>query len=439
MRYTEREVLQFVEENDVKFVKLMFCDVFGNLKTISVLSNELPKIFKNGYAFDATQMDGFMGVYEMDLVLKPVLDTLSLLPWRPQQGRVMRLFCSICREDGAPFAGDGRHYLAAAVERAKKAGLDFKIGTSCEFYVFELDEKGLPTKIPHDNAGCCESAPGDRGENLRRDICMTLEQMEIYPESSRHEAGPGQNEIDFVSSAPLNAADNLVTFKNTVKSVASRNGLYASFMPKPLPDKSGSSLQVILTCTKNGGDVFELRDGCCTRLADRMLGGLLKNLPAMSVFLNGITNSYARMEAIGSMKFVSWTRCNLGNPIKLRRTSGGCNGIMIRTPDNTCNPYFALGLIINACMDGIENDIPAGEPVSMDIAKAGREEQSKFDRLPKNLKEAVVTAENSGFIRSNMPEEVLDYILAKKKAICSDFEQAQNKEIYETVKFFYTL
>ena len=318
MRYTEREVLQFVDENDVKFVKLMFCDVFGNLKAISVLSSELPKIFKQGYAFDATQMDGFMGVYETDLVLRPVLDTLSLLPWRPQQGRVMRLFCSIARADGSEFAGDGRGYLLKAVERAKKSGFDFKVGTSCEFYVFELDDKGLPTRIPHDNAGCCEAAPADRGENLRRDICMTLEQMEIYPESSRHEAGPGQNEIDFISSAPLSAADNLVTFKNTVKSVANRNGLYASFMPKPLPDKCGSSLQIMLSCTKNGENVFAQREGCLTTIADRMLGGLLHNLPAMTLFMNGVTNSYARMEAIEPLRHVAWTKYNLNVPVRLR-------------------------------------------------------------------------------------------------------------------------
>ncbi len=183
MGYTEREVLQFVDENDVKFVKLMFCDVFGNLKAISVLANELPKVFKNGYWFDASKMDGFMGVCDMDLVLVPVLDTLSLLPWRPQQGRVMRLFCSIFREDGTPFEGDGRHYLDNAVKRAKNMGLNFKVSTSCEFYVFELDDKGLPTKIPYDTAGCCDVAPVDRAENLRRDICMTREKMEIYPKS----------------------------------------------------------------------------------------------------------------------------------------------------------------------------------------------------------------------------------------------------------------
>ncbi len=435
MGYTEREVLQFVDENDVKFVKLMFCDVFGNLKAISVLANELPKVFKNGYWFDASKMDGFMGVCDMDLVLVPVLDTLSLLPWRPQQGRVMRLFCSIFREDGTPFEGDGRHYLDNAVKRAKNMGLNFKVSTSCEFYVFELDDKGLPTKIPYDTAGCCDVAPVDRAENLRRDICMTLEQMEIYPKSSRHEAGPGQNEIDFNSSEPISAADNLISFKNTVKSVSSRNGLYASFMPKPLPDKSGSCLQIGLSCTKGSDDVFAQRDGSLTVLASRMLGGLLKNLPDMTLFFNGVTNSYSRIAALDSMQHSVWTDLNINAPIRMRRTKDGSGALTIRTPDNTCNPYFAIGLILNACLDGIECGYSANEP----IKTAQEAKETDCSKLPTSLQEAVEMAESSDFIKKNTNERMLEYIIDKKRSMCVDFEQAQNKEIYETVKFFYTL
>lgn len=435
MKYTEREVLQFVSENDVKFVKLMFCDVFGNLKAISILSSELPTVFKYGYSLDVSEMDGFMDMYESDLLLRPVLDTLSLLPWRPQQGRVMRLFCSIFCEDGSTFEGDGRHYLAKAVERAKTHGLEFKIGTSCEFYVFELDDKGIPTKIPHDTASCCDAAPADRGENLRRDICMTLEQMEIHPESSRHEAGPGQNEIDFVASPPMKAADNLVTFKNTVKSVASRNGLYASFMPKPLPDKSGSSLQIILRCTRNGGDVFEIKDGCMTGCAQKMIGGLIKNLKDMSIFLNGITNSYNRLRAIETMGYAAWSACNLNTALRIKKNRRTGNGLMLRTPDNTCNPYFALGLIINACIDGIES----GETACAPADAASLYDAGRFAKLADTLEEAVKAAEESEFLNKNMPQTMLSYTIGKKKAMCAEYEQAQEKEIYETVKYFYTL
>ena len=220
MKYTQREVLQFLEENDVKFVKLMFCDIFGALKNISVISGDMRKIFEDGLLFDASKFPGFMNIFTTDLVLHPDPDTLNLLPWRPQQGRVVRMFCNITYPDGTPFEGDGRYFLKKAVDFARERGYNFQIGTSCEFYVFHKDENDFPTKIPQDHAGCCDAAPIDKGENLRRDICLTLEQMEIFPESSRHENGPGQNEIDFQCSGALKAADNLVTFKNVVKSVA---------------------------------------------------------------------------------------------------------------------------------------------------------------------------------------------------------------------------
>ena len=265
---------------------------------------------------------------------------------------------------------------------------------------------------------------------------MTLEQMEIYPESSRHEAGPGQNEIDFISSAPLSAADNLVTFKNTVKSVANRNGLYASFMPKPLPDKCGSSLQIMLSCTKNGENVFAQREGCLTTIADRMLGGLLHNLPAMTLFMNGVTNSYARMEAIEPLRHVAWTKYNLNVPVRLR--GGEKNGyLMLMTPDNTCNPYFAIGLVINACMDGIENAISAGEPVLHEAAAA--DGAGEFGIIPKDLREAVKTAGESKFIKKTLPAELVEYVAKCKNAMSDEYEAAQDREIFETARFFYTL
>ena len=436
MKYTEREVLQFVQENDVKFVKLMFCDVFGNLKAISVPSEELPSVFRYGYFFDASRMEGFMGVCDTDLVLHPVLDTLSLLPWRPQHGRVMRMFCSISRANtGEPFEGDGRHFLADAVSRAKKLGLEFRVGTSCEFYVFALDAKGLPTKIPHDTAGKCDVAPADRGENLRRDICMTLEQMELSPSASRHESGPGQNEIDFNASSPLSAADNLITFKNTVKSVSGRDGLYASFMPKPLPDKSGSSLQITISCTLNGDDVFRLSDGEMSPNAAKMTGGLLSSLPAMTLFLNGVTNSYARLNSVGDMHSLAWSDCNMDTALRLSHTPDGTGTLTLRTPDNTCNPYFAIGLILNACIDGLEKGADLPEPVRPDSTYL----LSGTASLPLTLEDAVKTASESELLHSVLSEGLLAYVLDKKKNMCAEFEAAQDKEIYEDVKFFYSL
>ena len=330
MKYTEREVLQFIEENDVKFVKLMFCDIFGSLKSISVMSSELPKIFRNGLVFDASKIPGFMNVYTTDLVLHPDPGTLALLPWRPQQGRVVRFYCAIKYPDGTAFEGDGRFFLQNAISYAKSKGYNFQIGTSCEFYVFQKDENDIPTKTPHDYAGYCDVAPVDKGENLRRDICLTLEQMDIYPESSQHEKGPGQNEIDFQYSNALNASDNLVTFKNVVKSVADRNGLYATFMPKPLCDRSGSGLHILLFCMKGTENIFRPKFGKLTDEAQSMTAGILNRISDITLFLNSTVNSYERMGTELAPKYISWAHENYAQLLRVPLRNSDENGIILR-------------------------------------------------------------------------------------------------------------
>lgn len=244
MSYTQKEVMQYCAEEDVKFIRLAFCDVFGVQKNISVMPSQLPKVFKHGIAVDASAIDGFGREGRSDLFLYPDPSTLTVLPWRPEHGRVVRMFCKICNPDGSVFINDTRSILIKAVADAKEAGYTFNFGSELEFYLFKLDEKGNRTYIPHDEAGYMDIAPDDRGENVRREICLTLEQMEIIPEGSHHEEGPGQNEIDFEYSDPLTAADRAVTFKSVVKTIAARNGLYADFSPKPLADQPGSGFHV---------------------------------------------------------------------------------------------------------------------------------------------------------------------------------------------------
>lgn len=438
MKYTEKEVLQFVEENDVKFVKLMFCDIFGNLKTISIISSDLAKVFAKGLAFDASKVGGFMNNVQGDLFLFPDPNTLSLLPWRPQQGRVVRMFCNIKNSDGTPFDGDGRFFLKTAMDYARSKGYIFQIGTSCEFYVFETDDSGLPTKRPHDYAGYCDVAPADRGENLRRDICLTLEQMDIVPESSRHEAGPGQNEIDFQCSNALNAADNLITFKNVVKSIAARNGMFASFMPKPLPDKCGSGLHIYLSCLKNGQNIFRSKAGF-TEEARSMIAGIMSEIRAMSLFMNCTTNSYSRLGEHLAPKYVTWTHYNYSQLVKAAVRDNEENEIILRSPDNTCNPYFALGLLIYACLKGAAEHTELAEPADFDLHKVDEEVLAGYEKLPSNLDEAVKCAADSEFLKEHLPERVLDYFVVKKTDAWKDYCEAQDKEIYESVKYFYTL
>ena len=416
MKYTEKEVLQFVEENDVKFVKLMFCDIFGSLKTISVIAGELPKIFREGLIFDASKLGGFLNVTASDLRLFPDPDTLALLPWRPQHGRVVRFFCHLKYPDGTAFEGDGRFFLKTAIAYAKGKGYNFQIGTSCEFYCFEKDDTDMPTKRPHDYAGYCDAAPVDRGENLRRDICLTLEQMDIFPESSRHETGPGQNEIDFQYSNALKAADNLVTFKNVVKSVADRNGLYATFMPKPIVDNCGSGLHIMLMCMKGTENVFKPQ-----------LGGL------------STTNSYKRFGSLLAPKYISWSHENYAQLLRAPLADTDENGIILRSADNTCNPYFAMGLLIYACIDGVINKEELPKPFNFNIGSADESELAKLETLPQSLKEAVERAEKSEFLADRLPEHMLERFIAIEKELIIEYERAADKEQFETARYFYHL
>ncbi len=217
--------MQFVNEEDVKFIRLAFCDVFGRQKNKSIMASELERAFSHGIAIDASAIHGFGGEIHSDLFLHPDPDPLAILPWRPEHGKVVRMFCTITTPDGAVFENDTRSILIRAVQEAEKAGHRFFFGAEMEFYLFKLDENGEPTKIPYDHAGYMEMAPDDKGEYVRREICLALEQMGIYPESSHLEEGPGQNEIDFRYSDALSAADNDMTFTTVVKAVAARKGI----------------------------------------------------------------------------------------------------------------------------------------------------------------------------------------------------------------------
>ena len=256
MKHTAQDILNYVEDNDVKFVRLAFCDIFGNQKNISVYSSELPRVFEYGICFDGSSIAGFMNTEESDLILWPDPDTMTILPWRPAEGRVMRMYCDITLPDGKPFEGNCRGYLQSVVDRFQARGLSCTVGCECEFYLFETDEHGNPTRIPMDHGSYFDMSPLDKGENIRREICFAMEDIGLQPQHSHHESGHGQNEIDFLYSAPLRTADNVNTLKSTIKAIAGSNGLFASFMPKPLADQAGSGMHVNLSLIRDGKNLF---------------------------------------------------------------------------------------------------------------------------------------------------------------------------------------
>jgi glutamine synthetase len=398
MKYSKQEVMQYVQEEDVKFIRLAFCDVFGKQKNISIMPEELPRAFEYGIAIDASAIEGFGDETHSDLLLHPDADTLMPLPWRPEHGRVVRMFCTISYPDGTVFECDSRSILKQAVEAAKSCGLQFQFGTEQEFYLFNLDENGNPTGETYDQAGYMDIAPDDRGENIRREICLTLEQMGIHPESSHHEEGPGQNEIDFRYSDPLSAADNSMTFLTVVKTVAHRNGLFADFSPKPLENKPGNGFHINVS-VKSSDDADSM---------DYLLAGMMDKVSDMTVFLNPGENSYKRFGQNKAPKYISWSKGNRSQLIRVPAAVGEYKRVELRSPDCSSNAYLAFALIIYAGIYGIQNRLPLPTPVDVNLYKADAEILADLPQLPDTLAKAREIARNSSFLKEHFPECILD-------------------------------
>ena len=393
--YTKSEVLEFIEEEDVKFIRLAFFDLKGKQKNISIMPSELGRAFETGIPFDASAIEGFEGPEKSELYLKPDPSTLAIIPWRPATGKVVRMFCNILTPDGSPYLKDSRTILQNACQRLKdECGIEMMVGTEVEFYLFKLDEKGDPTSETFDKAGYMDIAPEDHGENIRREICFTLEQMGISPEASHHEEGPGQNEIDFHYSDALTAADNVATFKWIVNTKAAANGLYADFSPKPIVGQAGNGMHINISYRPVNGNVGKDTEN----LLPAILGGILKHIEEITYFLNPVDNSYNRLGASKAPEYISWGKENRSTLIRVP-SGTGTKRLELRSPDPQCNTYLALSLLIEAAIEGIKNKIqpPAETVVNLfddEVAK-----QTSLKALPKSLTEAKRLAENSDFVK----------------------------------------
>ena len=437
MTYAVREVLQFIKENDVKFIRLAFCDLFGTQKNISIMPNELERAFKEGVSFDASAIKGFADVSKSDLLLFPDPSTLSILPWRPQQGRVVRFFCDIRTPEKERFIYDSRDILRNMIKKCMAKGYTPYIGTECEFYLFKTDEDGEPTMVTHDKGGYLDIAPIDKGENIRREICLCLEEMGISPESSHHEQGPGQNEIDFKYSDSLTAADNFITFKSVVKAIATRNGLFASFMPKPIADNSGNGLHINLSLSKNGTNIFENNNKWEQENVQSFIAGILSKAKEITAFLNPLVNSYDRFGKFEAPKYISWSHQNRSQLIRIPAATGEKTRIELRSPDSAINPYIAFSLIIGAGLYGIENSIKLPEAINENLYTASEEILSNIDTLPESLEEALSIAKNSDFIKEIIGQEVLDRYIELKESELRENLNADDKEMIKRKYFEY--
>ena len=430
MIYSQTEVIQYIKENDVKFIKLFFTDILGILHSISIQPSMLEKAFKEGISFDASAVSGFMYSTKSDLFLIPDASSLSVLPWRPQQGRVVRMYCSVHYPDGTHFEGDMRNILKETAKKALSLGFDVKVGTECEFYIFKLGEKGVPLPVPYDNGRYCSLAPFDKGENLRREIILNLERMGIETETSHHESGPGQNEIDFKYSSALEAADNFATFETTVRTIAFQSGLFASFAPKPSylsygiergfwdaygqnigTEYPGNGLHINISLYKNGKNLFAQDAG----EAKSFTAGILNRIKEITAFLNPLRNSYDRLGSFEAPKYISHSKQNRSQLIRIPAASGDSKRLELRSPDPCCNQYAALSLIIESGLEGIEKNMELPPAVDLDLYKATEEELKGLDKLPSSLNEALDLVEKSDFVKSVFPLHVVESFVDIKR------------------------
>lgn len=384
---TYEDVIEFCEEQDVRFIRLSYFDIYGKQKNVSVLPTELKRAFTEGISFDASAIDGFLDEVHSDLFLYPDPNTMSILPWRSMDGSVIRMYCDIKYPDGTPFERDVRYILKKAVNKAKEMGISVNFGSEFEFYLFKQDENGENTYIPLDQAGYMDIAPLDKGENVRREICLTLSEMGIDPEVSHHEMGHGQNEIDFRYSSALQAADNAATFKWVVQAIANMQGLVADFSPKPINDQPGNGMHINMSVENH------------EELMMPFMAGILNRIEEMTLFLNPTKNSYKRLGKDKAPQYISWSYQNRNQLIRIPATHS-MNRIELRSPDCSCNIYLAYALLICAGLEGIEKKletIPCTDVATNDLK-----------RLPQDLKEAKRKACESEWLRDILGKDVVD-------------------------------
>lgn len=421
-RYTKDDIFRMVEEEDVEFIRLQFTDIFGTLKNIAITSSQLEKALDNKCMFDGSSVEGFVRIEESDMYLYPDYDTFEIFPWRPQQGKVARLICDVYTPDGKPFEGDPRWILRKTIKEANEMGYRFDVGPECEFFLFHTDDNGLPTTLSHEKAGYFDLGPNDLGENIRRDMVLTLEDMGFEIEASHHEVAPAQHEIDFKYDEALKTADNIQTFKMTVKTIAKRHGLYATFMPKPKFGISGSGMHINMSlATEEGKNIFADENGKIglSDNAYHFIAGIMKHARGMSAITNPLVNSYKRLvPGYEAPVYIAWSAKNRSPLIRIPASRGNGTRVELRNPDPTANPYLVLALCLAAGLDGIKNKIEVPESVDCNIYEMtpGERRAAGIENMPADLKEAVDCLVADEFLCSVLGEHITTkYVEAKMK------------------------
>ena len=422
MLYTKEDIIRKVKEEDVEFIRLQFTDIFGQLKNVAITASQIEKAVNNQIMFDGSSIEGFVRIDESDQYLYPDLDSFTIFPWRPRHGRVARLICDVHDPDGAPFVGDPRYVLKQVIQKANDMGFDaFNVGPEAEFFLFQTDDEGKPTVRTNDEAGYFDLGPLDHGEGTRREICMSLEQMGFEIEASHHEVAQGQHEIDFKYADALRTADNIMTFKLAVKTLAQKNGLHATFMPKPIFGVNGSGMHTNMSLFRDGKNAFydPSDPKGLSNAAYSFIAGLLAHVKGMAAITNPLVNSYKRLvPGYEAPCYLAWSASNRSALIRIPAARGQSTRVELRCPDPACNPYLELAVCLAAGLDGIEKGLTPPPEITDNIfamSPAARRRRG-IEALPGSLEEALVCMKKDKLIMDTLGEHVTGQYIAGKEA-----------------------
>ncbi len=426
-KYSKAEIRKIVEEEGVEFIRLQFTDMFGMLKNIAVPARRLIKAMENCCTIDLASLEGFSGWEEEELYLKPDMDTFAILPWRPQNGKVARFICDVCMEDGTEYEISPRLVLKKVLDNAAQKGYRFLVDPECEFFLFHTDDDGMPTTLTHEKAGYLDTSPIDLGENTRRDIILTLEEMGYEIVSSHHEIAAAQHEIDFDFDEALATADKVMTFKVAVRTIAKRYGLHATFMPKPRKELNGSGMHLNMKLIKDGKNVFTAEDGTLSPLGEAFMAGIFEHIEGMTAIFNPLVNSYKRLvPGFEAPSEITWSRRQRNTLIRVKENKKNGVSLELRSPDASANPYIAFAVCLQAGLDGIEKKLKAPNELTCDIRRLTMEEkmQMGIHGLPENLGEALKAMKCDQMLAETLGKDYLSlYVKAKRKEWKNYLEQ----------------
>ena len=420
-KYTKEDIIRMVEEEGVDFIRMQFTDIFGQAKNVAITASQIKKAVNNQISIDGSSIEGFTRIHESDQYLYPDLDTFAILSWYGQQGKVARLLCDVYNPDGTPFIGDPRGALKRVLERAAKMGYTFNVGPECEFFLFEMDKEGKPTTKTGDEAGYFDLGPIDHGDYTRREICLALEKLGFEIEASHHECAAGQHEIDFKYAEALTAADNIITFKQTVKKIAYANGLHATFMPKPIYGTAGSGMHINMSIFKDGKNLFYDENGerKLSRECYSFIAGLLAHVKGLTAVTNPLVNSYKRLvPGYEAPCYLAWSASNRSALIRIPAARGNSTRVELRSPDPSCNPYLAFAVCLSAGLDGIEKGMVPPEEITENIFDMDADERAAngIEDLPDSLEHALFALEDDTLMQEALgPHIYAQYVEGKER------------------------